>query len=143
MFTSELELSSAFKEILPNSEWAESQCIEEVKGISGIPDYILIRETENNNIAVGIELKLKNWKRAMRQAFRYRAFCEQSYVIIDNARIKPALKSIEDFINFNVGLASIDIHSKSLEIHYKPKIEEPFSLNLKNKLHKIFLDKKD
>lgn len=138
MFTSEFELSSAFKEILPTSEWAEHQLLEEVKGISGIPDYILVQETDNTNIAVGIELKLQNWKRAMRQAFRYRAFCEQSYVILDNARLKPALKRIEDFIKFNIGLASIDVYSKVLEIHFKPKIEEPFSLNLKNKLHQKF-----
>lgn len=136
MFSSEVELSRAFKDIIPTSEWAKGQFWEEVKGLSGIPDFIILQKNNDEDIAIGIELKLQNWKRAMMQAFRYRTFCEQSYVILDNAHLAPALKKISDFKHFNIGLASIDFSSRKLNIHYHPKIEEPFSFDLKEKLIK-------
>lgn len=133
MFATEIELSSVFKEILPKSEWKNYIYWEEVKGLLGIPDYILVQKEKN--VAIGFELKLANWKRAMVQAFKYRTFCEQSYVILDDAHLKPAITNISEFVKFNIGLASINKSNKKLEIHHKPKSEVPFSSDLKERLN--------
>lgn len=136
MFSTEIELSQAFRELISTSEWSQSDFWEEVKGLSGIPDYVLVQKVNNNDIAIGIELKLENWQRAMKQAFRYRTFCDQSYVVLDSAHLSPALKSINEFKQYNIGLASIDYHLKELKIHFNPSIEEPFSSDLQQKLYK-------
>jgi hypothetical protein len=47
-------------------------------------------------------VKLKNWKRALHQAHRYQWFANQSYVLLPESNIQPALKKIELFKNFNV-----------------------------------------
>jgi hypothetical protein len=136
MFTSEKELSEAFEYLLKQTEWADSQYFSEVDGISGIPDYVLIK---NDSISIGVELKLENWKRAMIQAFRYRAFCNLSYVIMDDEYINRALRKIEEFKKYNIGLASINKHKMSFSFHYRPKSEEPFSELLSTRLQKKLL----
>lgn len=55
---------------------------------------------------VSIEAKLRDWKRALTQAYRYKTFSNQSWVLLDEAHILPALKSTNSFKNFGVGLAS-------------------------------------
>ena len=51
--------------------------IEEPKGLFGRPDVILF----NGNI-IAIEYKLKNWKQAMKQAYRYQSFSEENICFI-------------------------------------------------------------
>ncbi|MEJ7823408.1 MAG: hypothetical protein WKF85_13880 [Chitinophagaceae bacterium] len=58
---------------------------------------------------IAIEAKLKNWKRALEQAFRYKWFSDQSYVVLDSKSIKPAIKNLNEFKKFEVGLAEINI----------------------------------
>lgn len=75
---------------------------------------------------IAIEAKLKNWKRALNQAYRYKWFASASYVVMDREFINPALKCISEFEKYNVGLAEIDIHGR-VKIHFKPIDEKPFS----------------
>lgn len=55
---------------------------------------------------VSIEAKLRDWKRALTQAYRYKTFSNQSWVLLDEAHILAALKSTNSFKNLGVGLAS-------------------------------------
>jgi hypothetical protein len=73
---------------------------------------------------IAIEAKLKNWKRALDQAYRYKWFATQSYVILDSKHVLPAYKNIEKFINLNVGLAEINPDGL-LKILFKPSEEKP------------------
>ncbi|WP_353719351.1 hypothetical protein [Dyadobacter sp. 676] len=77
-----------------------------------------------DNIAV--EAKLKNWKRALYQAFRYKWFSFQSYVVMDSSNIKPALSNLHEFEKLNIGLAEINLLGE-ISIHYKPSKEQPIS----------------
>lgn len=52
--------------------------IQEPKGLFGIPDVIIF-----NGKVVSIEYKLKNWKQAMKQAYRYQSFSYETYVVLD------------------------------------------------------------
>ena len=75
---------------------------------------------------IAIEAKLKNWRRALNQAFRYKWFADKSFVVLDSQNSQPALKNIGEFKKLNVGLAEIakDGH---LLIHYKPQKEAPIN----------------
>ena len=105
----------------------------EPTGLFGIPDVVLAlldSETAPKKVihSIAFEMKLSNWKRALIQAYKYRAFSEYSYVILDNAHINPAIKNIEMFQTSNIGLLSINING-DIEKHYKPRKEKPYSSN--------------
>lgn len=92
--------------------------------------FSLLKRYENivgNNVA--IEAKLRNWKRALYQAFRYKWFAFYSYVVLDSRYIKPALRNIEEFEHRNVGLAEIDLNGVCI-VHYRPYREQPISSNM-------------
>jgi len=97
-------------------------------------DYLIIQEDKyiinksyelsfHNNFA--IEAKLKDWKRALKQAYRYKWFAEYSFVVLDAYYTKSALKNIDHFIKYNVGLASISTDGTICR-HYNPKRQKPF-----------------
>jgi predicted transcriptional regulator len=74
--------------------------------------------------SIAIEAKLKNWKRALQQAYRYKWFASTAYVVLDNKSISAAIQSIDLFKKMNVGLASITKKGE-VSILYKPKKEKP------------------
>lgn len=75
---------------------------------------------------VSIEAKLRDWRSALRQAYRYREFSNQSWVLMDAARISHALVQLQLFVRSGVGLASFNT-SGDLFIHHEPSVTAPFS----------------
>ncbi|OQP58836.1 hypothetical protein A3860_39190 [Niastella vici] len=75
---------------------------------------------------IAIEAKLKNWRRALHQAFKYKWFAEKSFVVLDSQNSQPAIKNIGEFKKLNVGLAEIATDGR-LSIHYKPQKESPIN----------------
>lgn len=71
-----------------------------------------------------IEAKLKDWRRALKQAYRYKWFAEYSFVVLDEHYSKPALKNINIFEKYNVGLASVSVCGK-LTRHFNPTPQTP------------------
>lgn len=68
-----------------------------------------------------IEAKLRDWRRALSQAARYRAFAHQAWVLLDGASIKPAVANLDRFVGLNVGLASISTDGKFHHYHTPQK----------------------
>jgi hypothetical protein len=110
----------------------------EPKGLFGIPDLLIAnqekeKDGENCITVIAFEMKLRNWKRALCQAFRYRAFSNISYVVLDHAHTNSALKNIDKFQKSNIGLVSIDaegvVHS-----HFEPFVDEPYCDNYENQI---------
>ena len=102
--------------------------IVEPKGLFGIPDLLTIKAKRNDNrniTTASFEMKLKNWKRALAQAFKYKAFSECSYVVMDHHYARPALNNIHKFQKANIGFLSIDLNGK-IYFHVKPKKETPY-----------------
>lgn len=98
-----------------------------------------------NNFA--IEAKLKNWKRALMQAYRYRWFAEYSYVVLDAHFSKPAIKNQSWFEKYNVGLATINTSGELIR-HYNPIKQKPFDIKMQMLLSEkvksqLALSKKD
>ena len=81
-----------------------------------------------NNIA--IEAKLKDWKRALKQAYRYKWFAEYSFVVIDEHYSKKAIENIDVFKKYNVGLASISVDGNLIR-YYSPVSEIPYDMKMK------------
>lgn len=76
----------------------------------------------NKNYA--IEAKLKNWRSGLKQAYRYKWFAEYSYLIIDEHYCSPAVKNINLFKEYNIGLASFSVNGL-MNIHFRPKLQKP------------------
>lgn len=72
-----------------------------------------------------IEAKLKNWKRALYQAYRYKWFAEFSYVVIDACNADPAKQNLSMFIKYNVGLATISTDG-CLVRYFTPLRQKPY-----------------
>ncbi len=127
-FNSESEMSMYFKELL-NRSFSENNIdiIEEFSGLFGIPDYLLVEKNENSlKYVIALELKLKNWNRALEQAFKYKSFSNESYVIVDEAAIENVLKHKDEFMHFNIGLASFNKNGE-FKVYYYPESDTPFS----------------
>ncbi|WPC42836.1 hypothetical protein [Clostridium sp. JS66] len=134
MFVSEAEL---VKFSLPliieefRNENNKLDYIQEPKGLFGIPDVIIF-----NGKVVSIEYKLKNWKQAMKQAYRYQSFSYETYVVLDMEYAHIAKKNIDMFKKFNIGLGAVD--NETIKFYYKPKKKKPFNNALSEKALELF-----
>ncbi len=70
---------------------------------------------------IAIEAKLSNWKRGLYQAYRYKQFANLSYLAIYSKNVHRALKHLDLFKTYNVGLISVD--KNNIEILYNPTKE--------------------
>ena len=119
--TEEKMVDTCVNELL--NEYKKDEILLEPIGLFGIPDIMI-----NNKEIISIEAKLKNWKRALIQAYRYRSFSKKAYVFMDNDYIDAPLENIEEFKKFNIGLAGVS--NEKIEIYYEPEEKEPFSKEL-------------
>jgi hypothetical protein len=131
MFETELEMSRHFEKFLKVN--FGNAYLKEQQGLFGVPDFVFYEKKEHGFTFVSFELKLKNWKRAAKQAFRHKSFANASYVVLSSSSANVALDNIDFFKQYNIGLATFD-HNNLFEIHFKPGLNEPFSENLKRKL---------
>jgi hypothetical protein len=131
MFETELEMSLMFEKYLKAN--FGNAYLKECKGLFGVPDFVFYAKQKQEVSIISFELKLKNWKKAAKQAFRYKSFSNISYVVLSNKSVNAALNNIELFEKYNIGLAKFDTDSY-FEILYKPTIGTPYSENLNQKL---------
>ena len=75
---------------------------------------------------IAIEAKLHNWKRALKQAYRYKWFSDRSYVCLPSDSVKPALKNLNLFVDMEVGLLEMS-PGGGIKILHNPKVQRPFS----------------
>lgn len=75
---------------------------------------------------IAVEAKLSDWQRVLVQAYRNLQFADESWVVLDNAFVRPALAQLERFKIAGVGLASID-HGRGLCVHHPAISQGPVS----------------
>lgn len=110
--------------------------VQEPKGLFGIPDLLIVRSHKPNAKRASIiafEMKLKNWKRALIQAFKYRAFSNKSYVVIDEDKAHLALRNLEKFHRSNIGLLSVSTNGEVIS-YFEPSFDYPFCDHYRQKL---------
>lgn len=115
--------------------------LPELKGLAGIPDCVMVKVVNSDCVleftTISFEFKLSNWKRALTQAYKYRAFSDKSYVVLDMAFEHRAKKHIDMFIKANIGLVSID-QNANYNILYSPFKKRPYSKFLTQKAALIY-----
>lgn len=71
-----------------------------------------------------IEGKLRDWKRALWQAYRYLDYATRSWVVLDHAAIRPARENLAEFKRLNVGLACVS-PTGEVEVVYDSCLPDP------------------
>lgn len=128
-FTTEKELvatavSSPCLQNIINENITDTFFELEFKGLFGIPDLV-VATTQEKPRTYAFEMKLANWKRALAQAYRYRAFADVAYVMMDDDYVGPAIANLAKFIKSNVGLLSIKPCGDIL-VHHQPEEAAPY-----------------
>ena len=142
MFETEQEMVIALVSIIKNKSLSINNArdfliMQEVEGLVGRPD-ILLKSKKNKKI-ITIELKLKNWKRALAQAYKYKSFSDISYVCMDESNIDVVLKHLDMFVKYDIGLITIS-KNKKVNILFKPNATEPYAKDLYKKASIKFKD---
>lgn len=71
------------------------------------------------NETLAIEVKIGDWQRGGRQAYRYRVFADRTYLAIlaeNKQRVKKGV-----FENKNIGIISVDYHNRAVVIDLQPR----------------------
>lgn len=118
----------------------------------GIADFIWVdlynargADLENRTFSeelmlTAFELKLRDWKKALRQAYRYSYFANQSIVVLP-PNIATANRNIDLFKILGIGLWTFDIKSAEICPIYQPKLAKPRNPNAKAKVISLFCRK--
>ena len=131
MFATEQDMSKKFEKYLKSN--FGNAYLKECQGLFGVPDFVFYAIQKHEVSIISFELKLKDWKRAAKQAFRYKSFSNISYVVLSSKSASAALNNIEMFEKYNIGLAKFDANS-DFEILFKPENRKPYSENLNSRL---------
>ena len=138
------ESEEQLKKFASESEFIKSRIASadyyeyELTGLFGIPDLVIADVRSDGSLSsFAIELKLSDWRRALRQAFRYRAFAWKSFVLMDSEYVHRARRHEERFRDANVGLLSIRRKDCRISKHVTPNYQEPYSQPLSERFRNI------
>jgi len=92
--------------------------------------------------SIAFEAKLRNWKKALTQAYRYKWFADYSYVVLDHDHSKSAIENIQIFKDANIGLITISTDG-SLEYYHSPQKQKPIDPTMQILLSEVFLYSKE
>lgn len=87
------------------------------------------------------EGKLKDWRRALQQAFRYRYFADKAIVVMPSENADPAIANLEAFQHLCVGLWTFDVKSGVIREHFTPTRIRAFSDEARQKAIKALTSK--
>jgi hypothetical protein len=86
-------------------------------------EYVVVKKyTQILDNVISIEAKLKNWKRALQQAYRYKRFSHFSFVLLDEKYSSSAIKNLSTFEKMGVGL--ITMQDMKYKMHLTPLRKE-------------------
>lgn len=99
----------------------------EMPAPGGIPDLVMFAYRGRQlDYVVTMEFKLRDWRRALRQAFRHRNYVNEAYVVLDGAHAAAAVEHMDLFEKANVGLATVD-RTEKVRVWHVPEPALPFS----------------
>jgi len=76
---------------------------------------------------LAFEMKLKDWRRALAQAVRYRYFADAVFVVLPPPAAACARKSLVTFRDMRVGLWSFDKQTERIHKMFTPRRSRPLS----------------
>jgi hypothetical protein len=129
--------------LLGYSNWT-CRIATELSGYFGVPDVLFgfrnaVEGRGARFRAVAVEAKLANWRTALTQAYRYKAFSHLAYVALDESRARTAIRELVLFQRSGVGLRTVSL-SGSLNVVQRAAYAQPYSQNLAIRLRQDSLD---
>jgi hypothetical protein len=82
---------------------------------------------------VAFEMKLRNWRKALSQAFRYRYFADVAVIVLPPGIAAKASEKLSIFREIKVGLWSFDERTGQIEEIFTPRKSRPFSESARQK----------
>ena len=80
---------------------------------------------EAKTTVFAFEVKLRDWRKAIMQANRYRFFAHVAIVVLPEDGCGAALKFLDTFHVLDVGLWSFDVKSRRITSHFTPAPAQP------------------
>jgi hypothetical protein len=97
-------------------------------------DMTAIGLTKRPKVRVmAFELKLSDWRKALRQAFRYSYFANRSIVVLPTAVAIRAKQHLPDFRHLRVGLWSFDAKTGRIARLFTPRHRRPRNASAQHK----------
>jgi len=95
----------------------------------------------NRRHVFAFEGKIKDWRRALQQAFRYRYFADKGIVVMPHAGSAAALKNLDAFRHACVGFWTFDTVSGVIREHYTPTRIRAFNAEARSKAIRMLTSK--
>lgn len=102
--------------------------------------YLLKQYSNPIKYSCAIEAKLKDWKRALHQAYRYKWFSERAFVCLPKSTSASAMKHIAYFEKLGVGLMTIEPDG-IVSVPYDPGDTPPISQVMSGLLNELATEK--
>lgn len=108
-----LSRSSALKRV---NEYEEAGFIVKTKDdrFRVVKEYKVVAD-----LVISVEAKLRDWRKALSQAHRYKRFSDLTFVLLDGAQATSAISNIKLFEDGNIGLISLT--EEKIDFHFVPK----------------------
>lgn len=116
--------------------WAREFQSEEFTALS-------LEKKLNRRHLFAFEGKIKDWRRALQQAFRYRYFADKAIVVMPQAGAAAALKNFDAFRHACVGFWTFDPNSGVIREHYTPTRIRAFNAEARIKAIRLLTSKLD
>jgi hypothetical protein len=82
---------------------------------------------------LAFEMKLRDWRKALGQAYRYRYFADAAYVVLPPDAAATAKQHLEVFQKLGVGLWSFDKQKDTIRRIYTPRARASLSLRARER----------
>lgn len=79
------------------------------------------------------EAKIKDWRKGLMQAARYRFFANRSVLVLPPVTALNALAFLPTFRDLNVGLWEFDVVTNRLRKHFTPRAGRPLNVRAREK----------
>lgn len=99
----------------------------------GIADIVSVFVNTRKTTLHAFEMKIKDWRKALAQAYRYRYYADAVFVVLPPNEAVKAKQSLPTFRAINVGLWAFDKEECTIEKIYTPKKDKPLSSSANNK----------
>ena len=99
----------------------------------GIADIVSIFVSPLKTTLYAFEMKIKDWRKALAQAYRYKYYADSVFVVLPPDEAVKAKQSLPIFRAIKVGLWTFDKKEGIIEKIYTPKKDKPLSNSANNK----------
>lgn len=96
------------------------RCLTEVQVTKNRVDIVYFEEKGGSEIGfvAAVEAKLRDWRRALQQAYRDKLFADRVYVAVPEEFSSPAISNISEFRRASVGL--IVVGDNGIKTYFHP-----------------------